>query len=177
MKFDSPELKLDLEAPEKIGNLAEKLDESERRLLADHVIELVHIDRSSMSDWLGKAQGYLDNIDSDTNKNAPPNKEQQGSNEDSPPSTELTLSAVIQFTARITQAVLSEPDLAKASEPGGEAIASWVSSQLRTVDQDWVTDTDPLILHMAVTGLAWRKRWFDEHDEQYRTTWLPSKQV
>ena len=26
---------------------------------------------------------------------------------------------------------------------------------------------------MAVTGLAWRKRWFDEHDESFRTTWLP----
>ncbi len=177
MKFASPGLTFNIDAPETIGNLAEKLDESQRRLLADHVIELVNIDKSSMNDWLGKAQGYLDDIDSDTNKSAPSNQEQKGSNEDSPPSTELTLSAVIQFTARITQAVLSEPDLAKASEPGGEAIASWVSSQLRTVDQDWVTDTDPLILHMAVTGLGWRKRWFDQHDGQFRSTWLPADQV
>ena len=177
MRFESPELELDLKAPEKIGNLAEKLDESQRRLLADHVIELVKIDESSMSEWLGKANGYLDSIDDDTNKSAPSNREQQGSNEDQPPSTELTLSAVIQFTARITGAVLSEPDLAKASEPGGELLASWVSQQLRTVDQDWVTDTDPLILHMAVTGLGWRKRWFDEHDGQYRSTWLPCGQV
>ena len=44
MDFQSPKLELKLEAPEDIGNLAEKLDESQCRTLADHVIELVKID-------------------------------------------------------------------------------------------------------------------------------------
>jgi hypothetical protein len=177
MTFVSPELKIDLKAPEKIENLAEKLDENQQRDIATNVLELVGIDKNSMSDWLGKAKGYLDSIDSDINESAPKDSANAGSGNDQPPSTALTLSAVIQFTARITSALLSEPDLARASEPGGEALASWMSSQLRTVDPDWVTDTDPLVLHMAVTGLGWRKRWFDEHVGEYRSTWLPVEEV
>ncbi len=177
MKFQSPELKLDLNAPEDIENLAEQLDENQRREIATYVQELVGIDKRSMSSWLGKANGYLDSVDSDINESAPKDNANASSGTDEPPSTSVTLSAVIQFTARVTSALLSEPDLARASEPGGEALASWVSSQLRTVDPDWVTDTDPLVLHMAVTGLGWRKRWFDDHDGQYRSTWLPVGEV
>jgi len=176
--FESPKLKLDLEAPEDIGNLAERLSESDCHSLADHVIELVKIDQRSMDEWLGKANGYLDEIDKDGNTRMPGAGEQTGSGEDTiPPSTSLTLSSVIQATARITGALLSEPDLVKASEPGGEPLANWVCSQLRTVDPDWVTDTDPLILHMAVTGLGWRKRWFDEHEGEFRSAFLNVNEV
>jgi hypothetical protein len=155
MDFESPELKLKLEAPEDIGNLAEKLDDSECRKLADHVIELVKIDERSMSEWLGKANGYLDEIDKDGNETMPGMGEQAGSGEDqSQPATSLTLSSVIQATARIVGALLSEPDLVKASEPGGEPLANWICSQLRTIDPDWVTDTDPLIMHMCVNTKA-----------------------
>jgi hypothetical protein len=131
-----------------------------------------------MTEWLGKANGYLDEIDKDGNESMPGNNEQAGSGEDhAPPSTSLILSSVIQATARITGALLSEPDLVKASEPGGEPLAQWVCSQLRTVDPDWVTDTDPLILHMTVTGLAWRKRWFDEHEAEFRSAFLNINEV
>jgi hypothetical protein len=178
MDFQSPKLKLDLKAPEDIGNLAEKLDEGDLHVLADHVIELVKIDERSMDEWLGKANGYLDEMDKDGNESMPQSGEQTGSGEDNiPPSTSLTLSSVIQATARIVGALLSEPDLVKASEPGGEPLAQWICSQLRTVDPDWVTDTDPLILHMAVTGLAWRKRWFDEHEGNFRSTFLNVNEV
>jgi chaperonin GroES len=169
--FESPELKIDLKAPQGFGNLAEKLDETQRHELAEHVVELVNIDAASMSDWLGEANKHLDRVDSETNQSKPQGSDSAGSNEGSPPSTEITMSAVIQFTARITGAILSEPDLCRASEPGGEALAKWMSSQLRSVDQDWVTDTDPLTMHMAVTGLGWRKRWFDDHDQKFRSTW------
>lgn len=172
-----PAIKLALREPEKIGNLATKLEVSERRALADYVIELVKIDRTSMDDWLGKAKGYLDKIDSDTNKSQPQNREQEGSNEGSDPSTGITMSAVVQFTARVVNAILSEPDLAKASEPGGEKLAAWVSSQIRTDDPDWIVDTDPLCLHMAATGLAWRKRWDDEETDQFRSTFLTCEEV
>jgi hypothetical protein len=178
MQFQSPELKLDLKEPEDIGNLAERLDQSDCLQLADHIIELVKIDERSMAEWLGKANGYLDDIDKDANRSMTTSLEQTGSGEDSQvPSTSLMLSAVIQATARITGALLSEPDLVKASEPGGEPLAQWVCQQLRTVDPDWVTDTDPLILHMAVTGLGWRKRWFDEHTQQFRSTFLNVNEV
>jgi hypothetical protein len=178
MDFESPKLKLKLEEPENIGNLSERLDENDCHALADHVIQLVKIDERSMDDWLGKANGYLDEIDKDGNESMPGNGEQQGSGEDhAAPSTSLTLSSVIQATARIVGALLSEPDLVKASEPGGERLASWICSQLRTVDPDWVTDTDPLILHMAVTGLGWRKRWFDEHQGEFRSAFLNVNEV
>ena len=178
MDFQSPKLKLDLEAPDKIGNLAEKLSENDCRTIADHVIQLVKIDEVSMSEWLGRANGYLDEIDKDGNESLSAHGEQTGSGEDdTPPSTSLILSSVIQATARITGAVLSEPDLVKASEPGGEPLAEWVNSQLRTVDPDWVTDTDPLIMHMAVTGLGWRKRWFDEHEAEFRSAFLNVNEV
>jgi hypothetical protein len=177
MEFQSPKLKLDLKAPEDIGNLAERLDESDCHSLADHVIELVKIDERSMAEWLGKANGYLDDIDKDANESMMAS-EQAGSGEDNAvPSTSLTLSSVIQATARITGALLSEPDLVKASEPGGEPLANWISSQLRTVDPDWVVETDPLIMHMCVTGLAWRKRWFDEHEGQFRSSFLNVNEV
>lgn len=175
--FESPAIDLKLTEPKAIGNVAEKLSENQRHDYANHVIELVKIDESTMTEWLGEAEGHLKRVTSDINDQMPQNAEEKGSSEGSPPSTELTMSAVIQFTARITSAVLSEPDLIRASEPGGEDLAKWMSAQLRTVDQDWVNDTDPLSLHMAVTGLAWRKRWFDEHDQKFRSTWRTCKDI
>lgn len=178
MEFQSPNLKLNLKAPEDIGNLAERLNDNDLHQIADHVIEMVKIDERSMADWLGKANGYLDDMDKDANTSMPQAGEQTGSGEDTgTPSTSLILSSTIQATARIVGALLSEPDLVKASEPGGEPLADWVCSQLRTIDPDWVTDTDPLILHMCVTGLAWRKRWFDEHEAEFRSAFLNVNEV
>jgi hypothetical protein len=171
-----PELKLNLSAPETFGNLAEKLHVDERRVLAEDLIELINVDEKSMGDWLGEAKGYLDEVEAETSKQ-PVNQEQQGSGESDPPSTEMTLAAMIQFAARATGALLGEPDLAKASEPGGEKLAAWVSRQLRTVDPNWTLDTDPLVVHMAATGLAWRKRSFDDYDRVFRSHFLPCTDV
>jgi hypothetical protein len=173
---DLPTLTLNLNEPEKYGNVAEMLDKEERRRLATDLIELINIDASSMSEWLGKAQGYLDSVENEGNPQ-PQNREQEGSGEEPPPSTEMTLSAVIQFSARATDALLGEPDLARASEPGGEKLASWVSSQLRTKDPNWTLDTDPLVVHMAVTGLSWRKRSFDDDDREFHSHFLPCTDV
>lgn len=167
-----PTLKLDLGKPEAFGNLAEKLNEDARRTLATDLIELVKIDEGSMSDWAGKAQGHLDRLDEEEKKAK--TSEEEGSGEDAPPSTELTLSSVIQFSARATDALLGEPDLAKASSPGGEQLAAWVSDQLRTQDPNWTLDTDPLVVHMAVTGLGWRKRSFDTLDRAFHSFFIPS---
>jgi hypothetical protein len=164
-----PTLKFKLGAPESFGNLAEKMDVSERRRLAGDLIELIGVDEQSMGEWLSEARGYLDTVTATGNDAKPQDREQEGSNEDQPPSTEMTLSAVIQFSARATDALLGEPDLAKASEPGGEALASWVSSQLRTKDPNWTLDTDPLVVHMSVTGLAWRKRRFNREDKVFHS--------
>jgi hypothetical protein len=171
-------LDLDLKKPETFGNVAEKLTEDDRRILANDLLELIAIDDSSMSDWLLEAQGYLDKLDSEDSGNATPqNREQEGSGEEPPPATELTLGAVIQFSARATDALLGEPDLARSSEEGGEKLASWVSSQVRTNDPNWILDTDPLVVHMAATGLAWRKRSFDEVEKAFHTEWLPCTRV
>jgi hypothetical protein len=164
-----PTLKFDVGDPESFGNLAEKMDVEERRSLADELIMLIGIDEQSMGDWLSEANGYLDAVTAEGNIAKPQDREQEGSNEGEPPSTEMTLSAVIQFSARATDALLGEPDLAKASEPDGEALAEWVSSQLRTRDPNWTLDTDPLVVHMAVTGLAWRKRSFSIEDRVFRS--------
>jgi hypothetical protein len=175
---DIPDLKLDLNKPETFGNLAEKLGPDERRTLASDLIELIGIDEGSMSNWLGKAKGYLDKMD-DEGDAMPSDREAEGSDEKSPPSTEMTLSSVIQFSARATSALLGEPDLARASEPGdgNEALAAWVSSQLRTKDPNWTLDTDPMVVHMAVTGLAWRKRDFDVDDRVFHSHFLPCTDV
>lgn len=173
---DLPEIKLNLKEPESFGNLAEKLTEDTRRTLAEDLIQLINADETSMSDWLGKAKGYLDEVEAETSKQ-PTNSEQEGSGEAAPPSTEMTLAAVIQFAARATGALLGEPDLAKASETGGEPLAQWVSRQLRTVDPNWTLDTDPLVVHMAVTGLAWRKRTFDDHDRVFHSYFCPCTDV
>ena len=171
-----PKLKLDLTEPQDFGNVAEKLDVNERRTLATDVIALIGIDEQSMSDWVGKARGYLDKIDNDENDN-PNDREQEGAGEEPPPKTEMTLSAVIQFSARATDALLGEPDLARASEPGSEELASWVSSQIRTKDPNWTLDTDPLVIHMSVTGLGWRKRDFDDEDRVFHTSFRPCTDV
>jgi hypothetical protein len=173
---DLPILKLDLTKPQGFGNVAEKLDTDERRTLATDVIALIGIDEQSMSDWLGKAKGYLDKIDNDENDN-PNDREQEGAGEEPPPKTEMTLSAVIQFSARATDALLGEPDLARASEPGSEDLAAWVSSQIRTKDPNWTLDTDPLVIHMSVTGLGWRKRDFDDEDRVFHTSFRPCTDV
>ena len=169
---DLPVLKLDLKKPQDFGNVAEKLTPDERRTLAADIIELIGIDEQSMSDWLGKAKGYLDKIENDEN-DSPNDREQEGAGEEPPPKTEMTLSAVIQFSARATDALLGEPDLARASEPGSEELAAWVSSQLRTKDPNWTLDTDPLIIHMSVTGLGWRKRDFDDEDRVFHSAFRP----
>lgn len=176
---DLPKLKLDLKEPQNFGNLAEKLSVEERRQLANDLIELIGIDEQSMSDFLGEARGYLDEVEADRGNEIPQNREQEGSGEEPPPSTELTLSAVIQFSARATDALLGEPDLAKASEPddGNIALAAWVSSQLRTKDPNWTLDTDPLVVHMGVTGLAWRKRDFDDYDKVFHSYFRPCTNV
>jgi hypothetical protein len=173
---DMPKLQFNLKEPERFGNLAEKLDVDARRTLATDLTELISIDESSMSDWLGEAQGYLDKIENRGDQ-APQDREQDGAGDEAPPSTEMVLSAVIQFSARATDALLGEPDLARASEPGGEALAAWVSSQLRTKDPNWTLDTDPLVIHMAVTGLGWRKRDFDDDDRVFHSHFLTSTEV
>jgi hypothetical protein len=173
---DLPVLKLDLKKPQDFGNVAEKLSPDERRTLATDIIELIGIDEQSMSDWMGKAKGYLDKIENDENDN-PNDREQEGAGEEPPPKTEMTLSAVIQFSARATDALLGEPDLARASEPGSEDLAAWVSSQLRTKDPNWTLDTDPLIIHMSVTGLSWRKRDFDDEDRVFHSAFRPCTSV
>ncbi len=173
---DIPTLKLDLNNPEKFGNLAEKLDVDARRTLATDLIELIAVDENSMGEWLGEAKGYLEKVKNKGDKK-PENREQEGAGEEPPPSTEMVLSAVIQFSARATDALLGEPDLARASEPGGEALASWVSSQLRTTDPNWTFDTDPLTVHMSVTGLSWRKRDFDDIDRVFHSHFLPCTDV
>ena len=173
---DLPILKLKLSEPEKFGNLAEGLDVEVRRRMANDLIQLIGIDEGSMSDWLGKAKGYLDGVENEGNAR-PQDREEEGSSEDPPPSTEMTLSAVIQFSARATDALLGEPDLARASEPGSEPLAAWVSSQLRTKDPNWTLDTDPLVVHMAVTGLSWRKRDFDDDDRVFHSHFLPCTDV
>lgn len=164
-----PTVKFDVSKPESFGNLAEKMTAEDRRALADELIVLIGIDEESMGPWLGEARGYLDTVTAATNDAMPQDREQEGANETDPPSTEMTLSAVIQFSARATDALLGEPDLAKASEPGGEVLAAWVSSQLRTEDPNWTLDTDPLVVHMSVTGLAWRKRSFDADDRVFHS--------
>jgi hypothetical protein len=169
MPMQLPVLKFKLGEPEKFGNLAEKMNIADRRRLATDLIELIKVDETSMSTWLNEARGYLDTVTAQGSDAKPQDREQEGSNESEPPSTEMTLSAVIQFSARATDALLGEPDLAKASEPGGEALASWVSSQLRTEDPNWTLDTDPLVVHMSVTGLAWRKRRFNREDKVFHT--------
>jgi len=167
--MERPILEFDISDPDSFGNLAEKMTTEERRRLATDLIELIAVDEQSMSEWLNDARGYLDTVTAEGNTSKPQDREQEGSNETSPPSTEMTLSAVIQFSARATDALLGEPDLAKASEPGGEALASWVSSQLRTYDPNWTLDTDPLVVHMSVTGLAWRKRRFNPEDRVFHS--------
>lgn len=173
---DLPELEINLNEPENFGNLAEKLDVGERRRLAGDLIELIHVDEGSMGEWLAKAKSYLEKVKSKGDAK-PDNREQEGAGEEPPPSTEMILAAVVQFSARATDALLGEPDLARSSEPGGEALASWVSSQLRTKDPNWTLDTDPLTIHMAVTGLSWRKRDFDDIDREFHSHFLPCTDV
>ena len=174
---DLPVIKLTLSEPEKFGNVAEKLTVDERRTLATDLIALVKADETSMNEWLGKAKGYLDQVKNKDAKASPQNREQEGANEEPPPSTEMMLSAAIQFSARATDALLGEPDLAKASEPGAEPLAGWVSSQLRSKDPNWAMDTDPLIFHMSITGLSWRKRDFDAEDKTFHSNFLNCTEV
>lgn len=170
---DLPKLELNLNTPEEFGNVAEMLKEDERRVLANDLIELINMDEGSMNEWAGRAQGYLDRLKNEGDEH-PQDREQEGANEEPAPSTEMTLSACITFSAKATDAILGEPDLARASEPNGEPLAAWVSSQLRTKDPNWVLDTDPLVVHMSATGLAWRKRAYDRIDKAFHSTFIPS---
>jgi hypothetical protein len=175
-RLDIPAIKLDLDHPEKFGNVAAKMLVDDRRKLATHLIELIGIDAGTMAEWLAEANGYLDELEN-PGEPAPGNGEQKGSGDDDPPSTGITLSAVVQSSAQAVDQILGEPDLCRASEPGAEPLAEWVSSQLRTTDKNWVLDTDPLTIHMSATGLAWRKRTFDDYDGKFHTHFLTVNEV
>lgn len=175
--YEPPVLKLDINEPEKFGNVAAKLTPDERRNLASHLIDMIKIDESSMAQWLGEARGYLDKI-VDRKNALPENREQDGSGEDTmPPTVDVIMSAVIQFSARATGQILADPDLAKPSTPDGKPLADWVSAQLRTTDANWTVETDPLVIHMAVTGLAWRKRAYDDYDKTFHSNFLTIEEV
>lgn len=174
---DIPVLTLKLKEPEKFGNVAKLLNVDERRALANDLIELIAIDEQSMSEWLGEAQGYLDTVEAARARSGAQDSEARGSDEEEPPSTEMTLTSVIQFSARATGALLGEPDLAKASEPGAEPLAAWVSRQVRSQDPNWVLETDPLVVHMAVTGLSWRKRAFDEFEKDFHSYFCTCSEI
>ena len=102
---DLPTLKLDLKNPEAFGNVAEKLREDERRMLAEDLIELIRVDETSMAEWLGEAKGYLDEVEAGSSQQSTANEEQRSAGEQDPPSTEMTLAATIQFAARATGAL------------------------------------------------------------------------
>lgn len=175
---DLPKLTIDLKKPEDFKNLASTITSDVRRTMAADLIELIGIDEGSMGEWLGEARGFLDTVEADkASSGVQANSEQDGAGEGEPPSTEMTLSSVIQFSARATGALLGEPDLAKASVPGAENLASWVSTQVRAVDPNWILETDPLIVHMAVTGLAWRKRAFDRFDKAFHSYFCTSSEI
>lgn len=175
---DLPKLKIELKKPESFKNLASRLDANERRMLATDLITLIGIDEQSMSDWLGEAKGFLNMAEADKGTSSvPANSEQEGAGEGAPPSTEMTLAAVIQFSARAAGALLGEPDLAKASVPGAEPLAKWVSTEVRSTDPNWILETDPLVVHMAVTGLAWRKRAFDTFDRAFHSYFCTSSEI
>ncbi|MEL7086824.1 MAG: hypothetical protein AAGL98_00030 [Planctomycetota bacterium] len=174
---ETPVIAFNVNEPESFGNLAEKLDVGTRRTFAVDLIELIAIDERSMADWVAEAKGYLETLENGRGNEMPQNREQEGSGEERPPGTEMTLTAVIQFAANATDALLGEPDLAKASAEGAEPLASWVSAEVRTRDPNWILDTDPLVVHMAVTGLAWRKRSFDEIDRAFHSYFLTCTEV
>lgn len=171
-------LKLDLKAPEKFGNVAAKLGVDERRTLAQDLLELIGIDETSMAEWMTEAKGFLDELE-DKGDPKPQDREQDGSGEGDPPSTEMTLAAIIQFSAGASDALLGEPDLCSASEDDDQAVAlaAWISSQVRTKDPNWILETDPLIVHMSATGLAWRKRGFDDQDEAFHSRFVPCTHI
>src|SRR6185369_7108231 len=104
-----PPVRFDLNEPRKIGNLAEKMEQDDRRKLADFLLQLVGIDEQSMNEWMTEADGYLKNLQGEA-ANQPQDDEQRGANESAEaPTTSLTLSAIIQFAAGATDALLGEP--------------------------------------------------------------------
>jgi len=179
MTYSPPKLKIDLQAPETIGNLAAKMTASDRRVLADHLCDLIAIDEQSMGPWLANARRYLQQIKNTASRSKQGNQEQRGSEESdqSSPGTGLTLSAIVQFAARATDALLGEPQLFKASKSGGEALAEWTSDQFLTDDPVWTLETDQLVIHMAATGLAWRKRKYESEDKKIYSKFLPCTHV
>jgi len=166
---------LALDKPQTFGNVAALVSEDRRRMFATDLIELVRIDETSMSGFTRDAERFLDRMTREAAEETR-TQESRGTGEEAPPSTEMTLTACVQFVARAVDALLGEPDLIKASEddPAAADLAKWISSQFRTTDRNWVPDTDPLIAHMGATGLAWRKRDFDDIDKAFHSTWIPS---
>ncbi|KRQ03285.1 hypothetical protein [Bradyrhizobium manausense] len=191
--FDLDPIKIDLTKPEDLGNVAEQLAGIKRnksgdvteggdlgvlRSLAEDIIRLVKTDEDSMSEFLSQAEAAMESTAHERNTSASSaDDEQRGSGEKQPPSTGLISTAVAQTSAHTVGQLFSTPDIARASNSGGEALAKWVSDQVRAVDPMWAQDTDDLMGHATLTGLAWRKRSFSTITGGFESEWLTGTSV
>lgn len=168
------DLKLKLEEIQQEPNIAELIDKDKLDSIAKHCHKGYMDDASSLHDWMSKTKQVVKaaSLESNPNKTVP----FIGAADVKLP---MVVSSIVQYAARtygeivrngevVQAAVIGEdPDGSKADR--AKRISAFMSYQLLFKDPDWEEDTDKLLNSFPLTGMAFRKTYYDPIKKAPRT--------
>lgn len=146
-------------------NIADILSDEQRGTIGERVVREYRIDKASRKDWEDCNKEALDlALQVTKEKNYP----WKGAANIKYP---LLTTAAIQFAARAYPAIIGGPEVVKAKVQGrdedgkkrsrGERIARHMSYQLTQEMEEWEADTDRLLHIVPISGMCFRKTYFD----------------
>lgn len=167
-------LKLDLDEIQQNPNIADLIDNE----TLDSIAKECHIgysnDLSSLNDWMEKTKAIvkLAKLESSSNKTVP----FVGAADIKLP---MVVSSVVQYAARTYSEIVRNGEVVQAAvigeDPDGikadraRRISQFMSYQCLFKDPHWEEDTDKLLNSFPLTGMAFRKTYYDPIKKQPRT--------
>jgi len=161
------------------ANIADKLTDDELAVIAKGVIDGYDIDKASRADW--------ERTTREAQKVAMQVFEERNFPFEKSSSMKYPLMAVsaIQFAARAYPNFVKAPDVVRAivvgDDPNNEKsdaadrVSRHMSYQLLHEMEEWEAETDKLLSVLPISGLAFKKHWYDpvlgRNRSEYRSAW------
>lgn len=154
-------------------NIAEILNDEQRKYVGKQVVDWYAADDLSRSEWMKKNKVAMElSMQLTKEKSYPwPNS----SNVKFP----LLTIAALQFSARVYPALIKAPNLVKyrvmGSDPDGKKasragrVSSYMSYQLLEEDEHWEEHQDKLMIALPITGCMFKKTMYDPLIERNRS--------
>lgn len=162
-------------------NIADDLDEDQQGAIAHRVIEEYQIDKDSRADWESKIDKAVELAKQVVKEKSFPWP--KASNSKYP----LITVAALQFAARAYPAIVNGGSLVKSKVNGfdqdgkkaarGVRVGKHMSYQLLKEMPSWEEDTDRLLTILSITGMQYRKSYFDPVKGVNRSTRVGAKEL